>query len=137
MKGEARSHDPKKLQMVTDTIVSAFQGAVDACCSGRQKEECPRLEIGVEKDFPGTHIPENHRVVTLARQAAANLGRNMTSKATGGGADANIFFEKGILTGVLRTGMKDVHTIGESVAADDMVESVELLLEIIRLQATA
>jgi tripeptide aminopeptidase len=137
VKGEVRSHDPKKLQAVTDTIVSAFQRAVDACCTERSKEDRPRLEFSVERDFPGTLIPENHRVVTLARQAAANLGRNMICKPSGGGADANIFFEKGIFTGVLGTGMKDVHTVGESVAVDDMVKSIELLIEIIRLQAAA
>ena len=135
VKGEVRSHDPKKLQAVTDTIVSAFQGVVDACCSERYNEERPRLEVSVERDFPGTLIPEDHPVVTLARQAAANLDRNMICKPSGGGADANIFFEKGIFTGVLGTGMKDVHTLGESVAVEDMVKSVELLLEIIRLQA--
>ena len=135
VKGEVRSHDPKKLQAVTDTIVSAFQRVVDACCTERYNEERPRLEVSIEKDFPGTLIPENHPVVTLARQAAANLGRNMICKPSGGGSDANIFFDKGILTGVLGTGMKDVHTVGESVAVDDMVKSVELLLEIIRLQA--
>jgi tripeptide aminopeptidase len=136
VKGEVRSHDPKKLQSVTDTIVSAFQRAVDACCTERKNEERPRLEVSIEKDFPGTLIPENHPVVTLARQAAANLGRNMICKPSGGGADANIFFDKGIFTGVLGTGMKDVHTVGESVAVDDMVKTVELLLEIIRLQAS-
>ena len=135
VKGEARSHDSKKLQAVTDTIVSAFQKAVDVCCIETHNEERPRLEVNAEKDFPATHIPENHPVVTLAQQAAANLGRNMICKHSGGGADANIFFEKGILTGVLGTGMKDVHTVGESVAVDDMVRSVELLIEIIRLQA--
>jgi tripeptide aminopeptidase len=135
VKGEVRSHDAKKLQAVTDTIVSAFQSAVDACCTERCNAERPRLEVSVERDFPGTLIPEDHPVVTLARQAAANLGRKMICKPSGGGADANIFFEKGIFTGVLGTGMKDVHTVGESVALDDMVRSVELLLEIIRLQA--
>ena len=39
----------------------------------------------------------------------------MKSKTTGGGADANIFFEKGIITGVLGTGMRDMHTVRESV----------------------
>ena len=135
VKGEVRSHDAKKLQAVTDTIVSAFQSAVDACCTERSNAERSRLEVSVERDFPGTLIPEDHPVVTLARQAAANLGRKMICKPSGGGADANIFFEKGIFTGVLGTGMKDVHTVGESVALDDMVRSVELLLEIIRLQA--
>ncbi|MGA9535990.1 MAG: M20/M25/M40 family metallo-hydrolase [Desulfobacterales bacterium] len=136
VKGEVRSHDSKKLQAVTDTIVSAFQKAVDGCRVETYNEERPRLEVNVERDFPATHIPENHPVVILAQQAAANLGRNMICKPSGGGADANIFFEKGILTGVLGTGMKDVHTVGESVAVDDMVRSVELLLEIIRLQAS-
>ena len=135
VKGEVRSHDSKKLQAVTDTIVSAFQRAVDACCSERCNEERPRLEVNVERDFPATHIPENHPVVTLAQKAAANLGRNMICKPSGGGADANIFFEKGIFTGVLGTGMKDVHTVGEFVAVADMVKSVELLIEIIRLHA--
>jgi tripeptide aminopeptidase len=135
VKGEVRSHDPNKLQAVTDTIVSAFQKAVDDCRVETYHEERPRLEVNIERDFPATHIPENHPVVALARQAAANLGRNMICKLSGGGADANIFFEKGIFTGVLGTGMKDVHTVGESVALDDMVKSVELLIEIIRLQA--
>ena len=135
VKGEVRSHDSKKLQAVTDTIVSAFQKAVDDCRVETYKEERPRLEVNIERDFPATHIPENHPVVVRARQAAANLGRNMICKPSGGGADANIFFEKGILTGVLGTGMKDVHTVGESVAVDDMVKAVELLIEIIRLQA--
>ena len=76
------------------------------------------------------------RVVTLAGQAAANLGRKMVTKTSGGGADANIFFEKGIVTGVLGTGMRDMHTVRESVKLDDMVRTAELLLEIIRLHSS-
>ena len=57
----------------------------------------------------------------------------MVTKTSGGGADANIFFEKGIVTGVLGTGMKDMHSMQESVRLDDMVKTTELLLEIIKL----
>jgi len=73
--------------------------------------------------------------VTIARKAAKNLGRNMASKISGGGADANIFFEKGITVGVLGTGMRDMHTVRESIKLDDMVRTVELLLEIIRIHS--
>jgi tripeptide aminopeptidase len=59
----------------------------------------------------------------------------MVSKTSGGGADANIFFEKGIMTGVLGTGMRDVHTVRETVGLDDMERAAELLLEIIKLHA--
>jgi tripeptide aminopeptidase len=59
----------------------------------------------------------------------------MKTKTSGGGADANIFFEKGIMTGVLGTGMRDMHTVRESVGLDDMVRTTELLLEIIRVHS--
>jgi len=73
--------------------------------------------------------------VVLASKAAANLNRNMICKATGGGADANVFSQHGISLGVLGTGMTDMHTLQESVKLDDMIATTELLLEIIRLHA--
>ena len=89
----------------------------------------------MEYDFTRTDIAEDHPVVALAAQAARNLGREMTCKTTGGGADANVFFQQGIVTGVLGTGMQNMHTINETVRLDDMVEAVELLLEILKLHA--
>ena len=77
----------------------------------------------------------DHPVVTLAKTAAANLGREMATKTSGGGSDANIFFGNGVVTGILGTGMKDMHTIRESVRLDDMVKGVELLVEIARVHA--
>ena len=80
-------------------------------------------------------VADDHPVVRLACQAAANLGRPMQTKTTGGGADSNIFFKNGIITGVLGTGMRDMHSVHESVRLDDMVATTELLLEIVRLHA--
>lgn len=135
VKGEVRSHDPDKLTAVCDTVVAAFEGTVVGHRQINADENLPRVDTWVEKDYAATLIPEDHRIVQLARQAAAKLGRNMVCKTSGGGSDANIFFQKGLFAGVLGTGMKDVHTLDESVRLDDMVAAVELLLEIIRLQA--
>lgn len=134
VRGEARSHDPAKLEQVTNRILEAFESAVAA---GRRdaSDDLPRLEADIEEDFRPTHIPEDHPVVVLARRAAANLGRELKAKITGGGADANIFFASGIITGVLGTGMRDMHTLHESVALADMIKAAELVLEIIRLHA--
>ena len=63
------------------------------------------------------------------------MGRNIKVKTTGGGSDANIFFEKGIFVGVLGTGMRDMHTVRESVALEDMVRAAELLVEIVKVSA--
>ena len=133
--GEVRSHDPQKLADLTRTIVSAFETAVQDYVPQSAEAGNPRLEVEILPDFTRTHIPEDHPVVTLAMKAAQNLGRTLIPKITGGGADANVFFSKGIMTGVLGTGMRDMHTVREWVRLSDMVLTTELVLEIIRLHA--
>jgi tripeptide aminopeptidase len=135
VKGEVRSHDEEKLDKITNKIVSSFNEVIENYKKVSPNDGLPRVEINIKKDFPRTHIPDDHPVIKLATRAAENLGRKMKTKTTGGGADANIFFEKGIFTGVLGTGMRDMHTVRESVKLEDMVRTAELLLEIIRLHS--
>ena len=135
VKGEVRSHDEEKLDKITNQIVSSFNEAIENYKKKSSDNELPRVDIIINKDFPRTHIPDDHPVIRMATQAAENLGRTMKTKTSGGGADANIFVEKGIFTGVLGTGMRDMHTVRESVKLDDMVHTTELLLEIIRLHS--
>ncbi|MEA3279461.1 MAG: M20/M25/M40 family metallo-hydrolase [Thermodesulfobacteriota bacterium] len=135
VKGEARSHDKEKLSKITNKIVSSFKKVVENCRKYSHDDRFPYLDSHIESEFPLTNVPDNHPVVALAIKAAANLGMKMETKTTGGGSDANIFFEKGIIAGVLGTGMRDVHTVRESIRLDDMVKTTELLLEIIRLHS--
>ena len=137
VKGEVRSHDKEKLSKVTNKIVSSFKEVVENCRKDSPDDRIPYVDIHIEKDFPLTCVPDNHPVVAIAQKAAANLGTKMVAKTTGGGSDANIFFEKGIITGVLGTGMRDVHTVRESIRLDDMVKTAALLLEIIKLHSGA
>nr|NJM00914.1 M20/M25/M40 family metallo-hydrolase [Desulfobacula sp.] len=130
--GEARSHDVEKLKAVTRTMIRAFE---DAALEFKTSEVTPRVEILVDDDFPLTHIPEDHEVIRLARKAASNLGIPMAGKTIGGGADANIFFSRGIMAGVLGTGMTDVHTLNESIRLSDMENSARLILEILKVHA--
>lgn len=132
IKGEARSHDPEKLEQVTRKIVSTFEDSAQRLQKG---DTVPRVEVTVEHDFPNTCIPEDHDVVVLARKAAASLGKRLESKTIGGGADANVFFGKGIAAGVLGTGMTDVHTVNESIALKDMEDTARLVLEILQVHA--
>ncbi len=132
--GEARSHDETKLENIIDKIINAFYDAADYYRT--DKNDLPRIEAIVKQDFPGTNIPEDHEIVRLAKKAAANIGKNMECKTIGGGADANIFFGRGVVSGVLGTGMTDVHTIRESIKLKDMEDAAELLLEIVKIRAT-
>jgi tripeptide aminopeptidase len=121
------------LNTVTRQIVEAFQRVVEGYPSHSREQGLPRLEARVESDFPLTRIPEDHPVILLARKAASNLGRKLMCRTTGGGADANIFFNKGIVTGVIGTGMTDMHSVRESIRLEDMICTAELMIEIIRL----
>ncbi|WP_321492053.1 M20/M25/M40 family metallo-hydrolase [uncultured Desulfobacter sp.] len=132
--GEARSHDPAKLDAITRTIVLTFENTMAQLQA--EGETLPRVEMIVENDFPHTSIPDDHVVIKLAQKAAANLGRDLACKTSGGAADANVFFGKGIAAGVIGTGMTDVHTLQESIALKDMVSCAELVLEILQIHAT-
>jgi len=135
VKGEVRSHDEEKLNGITDGIVSSFKKVIADQHQSSGDDELPRLDTTVERDFSRTSIPDDHAVVQLAQRASSKLGRKMITKTTGGGADANIFFEKGIFTGVLGTGMKDMHTVRESIELEKMVQTTELMIEIIMMHA--
>ena len=130
--GEARSHDVGKLKRITDNIVNTFYTIAEGF---EENSDFPRIEAVVENDFTNTNISENHRAIKLARKAADNLGITLASKTIGGGADANIFFGKGIVAGVLGTGMTAVHTLNESIAIKDMENSANLVLEILKVHA--
>jgi len=132
VKGEVRSHDEGKLKRVTDTIISAFADVVNDYRSRQGLDDLPRFDVSIHKEFASTQIPDNAPLVSLVQQAAEGLGRTIAPKRTGGGSDANIFFENGVAAGVLGTGMTDIHSTRESIRLDDMVKGAELLVEIIK-----
>ncbi len=130
--GEARSHSEIKLQKLSDNIINTFKNTVNLF-KKNSNSNLPYLEIICKKDFLATNCDISHKTITLAQKAAKNLGKEIKLIATGGGADANVFFEKGIITGVLGTGMKDVHTLRESILVEDIKETTELLLEMLKI----
>ena len=133
--GEVRSHDKPKLKAATETIVNAFQEAVKEF-GAADSDFRPRLSTDVHLAFDLLQIADDHRVVRLARQAAANLDRKLYTATSGGGSDANVFAQHGIVTGILGTGCQKVHTTEESAVLEDMVKATMLLVEIIGMHAT-
>jgi tripeptide aminopeptidase len=134
--GEVRSHSPDKLEKETRKMIRSFEDHVSGYRASFPSDDgLPKLAIDVCEDFSVLNIPREHPVVAMAEEAAAGLGRKMEIKTSGGGSDANIFFGHGIVAGILGTGMKDMHTVRESIALEDMVRLAELLLEIIQLHA--
>ena len=133
LEGEARSHDPAKLEAQTAHMVACFERAADRMVRTIGGESVrPQLQIEIQPDYPRMAVVEDASVVRLAQAAAAAAGQPLAIKLGGGGSDANIFNAHGIETIILATGMCDVHSPKESVAVDDMVTVAELLVEILR-----
>ena len=133
--GEIRSHSDEKRIALEKQFANAFQAAVHDISNRQPDIEPARVEFQFDRAFSRTAIPDDHPVVQLASRAAANLKRTLRTKKSGGGSDANIFFEHGIMVGVLGTGMREVHTHRENILLEDMVKATELVLEIIRVHA--
>lgn len=136
VQGEARSHDNAKLKRLAQTIIDTFESVINACPKFEESETSkilPDIDIQIQEDFQATCIADDHPVVQIANQAASLLDRNLSIAHSGGGSDANVFFQNGIITGVLGTGMTDIHTVNESILLDDMVKTVELVFTIIIL----
>lgn len=133
LEGEARSHDPARLEAQTAHMVACFEQAAVAMTRTIGAETVrPQLLIDIETDYQRMAVAEDAPVTCLALAAAGAAGQQLDIRLGGGGSDANIFNAHGIETIILATGMCDVHSPKESVKVEDMVTVAKLLVEIVR-----
>jgi tripeptide aminopeptidase len=137
LRGEARSHSPEKLEQQTRHMVSCLEEAAARHTlelDGTRFEA--RIESKIERDYDRMAVSEDAPIVQLVYAAGKNLNVNVKTQATGGGCDANIFNQKGLEVANLGTGMRDIHTVHEWLDLKDLYLSGEIVLEILRLNAS-
>ncbi len=132
IEGEVRSHDPEKLRIETENIVSIFQQEIDrwdgpAAAFGLK----PTFELNLQTDYPAMSLSPESYVVQQARKASERLGIELEEIVGGGGSDANILNESGIETAIIATGMTDVHTTEENQKLEDLVTVTEFLFTLV------
>ena len=138
LRGEARSLSLQKLEAQTDHMRRCFEEA-----AGRHRARVgerlhtARAETRVERDYDRLDLPVDAPIVRLTERAAANLGKPFTTRATGGGSDANVLNGHGLQVANLACGMREIHTVNEWIDVKDMVATSELLLETVRLHTGA
>lgn len=130
LQGEARSHDPQKLER---------QVAHMRMCLAHAAEEAGAelLEPEVESSYRAFHLPDDAPVVQIARQAALAIGLTPTTEVGGGGSDANVFNEHGIPSVICATGAEGPHTLEERLDIAQMVQCARWLVEIVRVAGQA
>lgn len=134
LKGEARSLNEDKLKAQCDHMVKCFEDAAakyEVTVEGKTTKAWVESEVNAE--YFAMDVPDSSHVVQLVVQAAARLGKEVKTLASGGGCDANIFNKRGIECANLGTGMRAIHTVNEWLDVKDMYASAEMTLEILKL----
>jgi tripeptide aminopeptidase len=135
--GEARSRSLEKLAAQTAHMRHCFEEAARrhrVTVGGRLLEA--RVEVSAERDYEAMDLPDDAPIVRLVREAAVALGRPFKTRPTGGGCDANVLNGLGLQVANLGTGMREIHTVNEWLDLRELGETVELVLEVVRRNAT-
>ena len=118
VEGEARSLDDERAS-------AAIGSMVDACTWAAGEHECD-ADVTVTEMFRGYRLRSSATPVAVARAALERCGVEPREVATGGGSDANAFCARGFECVLLANGTEANHTPQESVAAERIVQMLDI-----------
>lgn len=136
LRGEARSHSREKLDRQTEHMKRCLEeAAARHTLEFDGKRHTARVQAKIERDYDRMDVPESAAIVKLVHAAAKNLNLEVKNHATGGGCDANVLNQKGLVVANLATGMREIHTVNEWLDLKDLYISAAMVLEIVKLNA--
>ena len=121
--GETRSHDPAKVKAQVRHMVTALEDATAA--AGAQ------ADVEVSTLYRTFSIPEDHALVQSLAAAIRRTGLEPSMHATGGGSDASVFNERGIVTVNLGVGYEAIHSTDEHIAVAELRRLAQVLVALI------
>ncbi|MDA8083509.1 MAG: M20/M25/M40 family metallo-hydrolase [Nitrospiraceae bacterium] len=119
--GEIRSHDAGVLAGTKDTIFRLAREIAAGRGAG--------LEVHEHEEYRTFRIPDDEPFVRFIGEAMKRSGIASRLAITGGGSDANVFNQRGILAVNISTGMQNVHSTGEFILKKDLYHGCLVLLE--------
>jgi tripeptide aminopeptidase len=136
LRGEARSHSEEKLNRQTEHMKHCLEeAAARHVLELDGKRYSAKVEAKIERDYDRMDVRESAPIVKLVHAAARSLKLEVKTLATGGGCDANVLNQKGLVVANLSTGMRDIHTVNEWLDLRDLNQSAQMVLEIVKLNA--
>ncbi|MCL4543981.1 MAG: M20/M25/M40 family metallo-hydrolase [Chloroflexi bacterium] len=121
--GEARSRNTQKLEAQTAAMVRALEDAARAT-------GC-HAEVAVKENYKAYSHSADTAIVQRCVRSLQAIGRDPVLKATGGGADANVFNAAGIQTVLLGVGYEQIHTAQERIAVAAVEDLTRVVLKIV------
>jgi tripeptide aminopeptidase len=117
---DVRSHDERKLSDLVQELLETITFAASL-------EQC-EADTTVDDSYRGYRFSRGDLVVRLAAEALTRTGIEPVYGLGGGGADANVFNERGLPCVNLANGMAAIHTPDEHIAVADLERMVEVTL---------
>jgi len=123
IQAEARSRDPKTVGILIQEMLDAigFAASISDCTA----------ETEIEDTYSGYTFSADEPAVRLAAEGLRRAGYEPITGFSGGGADANVFNERGLPCVNLANGMCDIHTEDERISVADLDGMVEVTLAIV------
>ncbi len=138
IKGEARSRNAAKLKAQVEHMIDCFKQTVaraEVAVEGKSYKA--ELDYTAKDEYAAMNVPDDAPIVRKVVKAAERCGRIVKPEAMGGGCDANILNQRGLVVANLGTGMREIHTVREWLDVNDMIGTAEVTLELIKIQAGA
>ena len=123
--GEFRSRSNDKL----DYCARQFQKVFDEAAS-RYPEA--RISLDISNTYQAYGVPPDHGTVAMISRALDEIGLQPELQASGGGSDANVFFEHGIFALPVGIGVQSFHTTKETAIIPQIVQGAEMCEAIVR-----
>jgi tripeptide aminopeptidase len=122
--GEIRSRDQSKLDQYTRQFRSVFVEV-----AAQYPEAQVSLDIG--NTYRSYAVNGSHPTVAMISRALAGIGLEPRLEASGGGSDANVFFENRIAALPVGIGVRSFHTREETALIPEVLQGAEMCERII------
>jgi tripeptide aminopeptidase len=121
IRGELRSHNPKTLDSTMRMILEM----------GKRIAEKRQVRVDISKDveYKAFRITNSEPFLKFLKGVFADCSIEPHLTKTGGGSDANIFHQRGIMAINISNGMQKVHSPEEFILIDDLYKGCAVVLQ--------
>ena len=119
MDGELRSRNQAKLDNYTDEFRRAFDQVASLYPDAN-------INLDIRSQYRAYQVGSDHPALADIARAVAAIGLTPAMETTGGGSDANVFFEHGIAALPVGIGVRDFHTTRETARISEIMDGARV-----------
>jgi len=122
--GEIRSRDQQKLDRLTDQFRQVFAEV------GEMYPDA-RVDLDIASSYRAYRVDAEHPAAVMVARALGQVGLEPQMAGSGGGSDANVFFEHGIAALPVGIGVRSFHTKEETALIPEVLQGAEMCQRLI------